>query len=433
MDSPIRKQQKRNDYLRHKLFRKINRRRKAEKEQALKAPEKELKRRLKRPRYDDGKEELIELPEVRVDEEGNVVADDGRRGTIRLENVVVKPDHNVRDAVDRYFDKLSRRSERAWYTNPITGESYMPKGGPLESVYPEFDLITLGQMGSPLLKAGYRRILQNRVPSLGNPTVNAKISEIPIRDINVGTTVSPTPKYTDLLQRENLGIYLDEGGESVVYTNNNFPEQVLKEKEGLFAAPKDFEELEARISKDLLQNRLPNTVPLQYVGYTHEPEVVKILKDGTVFKKRYDHFNPVYSQKRITPVKDVADPWHMIFKGQRSKYNLSDQYLQELEHLGYIQNKDGFWNVRGFPYNIGDLGPNNVGYDDFGNMLIFDPLIHYNSGKDSGIHINPKNRGKFNALKKRTGKTTEQLTHSKNPLTRKRAIFAQNAAKWRKK
>lgn len=46
------------------------------------------------------------------------------------------------------------------------------------------------------------------------------------------------------------------------------------------------------------------------------------------------------------------------------------------------------------------------------------------------IHINPANRGKFNATKKRTGKTTEELTHSKNPLTRKRAIFAQNAAKW---
>ena len=55
----------------------------------------------------------------------------------------------------------------------------------------------------------------------------------------------------------------------------------------------------------------------------------------------------------------------------------------------------------------------------------------FNKGKDSGIYINPKNRGKFNALKKRTGKTTEQLTHSKNPLTRKRAIFAQNAKKWK--
>lgn len=51
--------------------------------------------------------------------------------------------------------------------------------------------------------------------------------------------------------------------------------------------------------------------------------------------------------------------------------------------------------------------------------------------KGGGIHIRPENRGKFNATKARTGKTTEELTHSKNPLTRKRAIFAQNARKWK--
>ena len=51
--------------------------------------------------------------------------------------------------------------------------------------------------------------------------------------------------------------------------------------------------------------------------------------------------------------------------------------------------------------------------------------------KYGGIHINPANKGKFNATKKATGKTTEELTHSKNPLTRKRAIFAQNAKKWK--
>jgi hypothetical protein len=48
-----------------------------------------------------------------------------------------------------------------------------------------------------------------------------------------------------------------------------------------------------------------------------------------------------------------------------------------------------------------------------------------------GIHIKPENRGKFNATKKKTGKTTEELTHSKNPVTKKRAIFAQNAKKWK--
>ena len=55
-----------------------------------------------------------------------------------------------------------------------------------------------------------------------------------------------------------------------------------------------------------------------------------------------------------------------------------------------------------------------------------------NQYKSGGtIHIKPENRGKFTATKERTGKTTEELTHSKNPLTRKRAIFAQNARKWK--
>lgn len=49
----------------------------------------------------------------------------------------------------------------------------------------------------------------------------------------------------------------------------------------------------------------------------------------------------------------------------------------------------------------------------------------------SGIHIKKENRGKFTETKKRTGKTTKELTHSKNPLTRKRAIFAQNSRKWK--
>ena len=54
-------------------------------------------------------------------------------------------------------------------------------------------------------------------------------------------------------------------------------------------------------------------------------------------------------------------------------------------------------------------------------------------GSDSGIHIKPENKGKFTATKKATRKSTEELTHSKNPLTRKRAVFAQNAKKWAKK
>ena len=60
-------------------------------------------------------------------------------------------------------------------------------------------------------------------------------------------------------------------------------------------------------------------------------------------------------------------------------------------------------------------------------------LIKQHISTMSNIEINPKNKGKFTATKKRSGKSTEELTHSKNPLTRKRAIFAQNAKKWNHK
>ena len=48
-------------------------------------------------------------------------------------------------------------------------------------------------------------------------------------------------------------------------------------------------------------------------------------------------------------------------------------------------------------------------------------------GKKVYKTIKEKNKGKFTATKKRTGKSTEELTHSKNPLTRKRANFAMMA------
>lgn len=58
-------------------------------------------------------------------------------------------------------------------------------------------------------------------------------------------------------------------------------------------------------------------------------------------------------------------------------------------------------------------------------------VVLENGNMSESIEIKPKNKGKFNATKKRTGKSTEELLHSKNPLTRKRANFAKNAKKWK--
>lgn len=50
--------------------------------------------------------------------------------------------------------------------------------------------------------------------------------------------------------------------------------------------------------------------------------------------------------------------------------------------------------------------------------------------KKGGIHIKKSHEGRFTAYKKRTGKTTEEALHSKDPHVRKMANFARNASKW---
>lgn len=59
-------------------------------------------------------------------------------------------------------------------------------------------------------------------------------------------------------------------------------------------------------------------------------------------------------------------------------------------------------------------------------------LKRVESGK-SGIHIKPENRGKLTRLKKRTGKSEEELWKEGNPAVRKMITFARNARKWKHK
>ena len=53
--------------------------------------------------------------------------------------------------------------------------------------------------------------------------------------------------------------------------------------------------------------------------------------------------------------------------------------------------------------------------------------------KKNPIHIKKENEGKFTAYKKRTGKSTSEALHSKDPHVRQMANFARNAKKWHHK
>ena len=72
-ESPKRKLQKQNDYQRHKLFRKIKRRRKAQAGAQQEVAEKQLKKKLKIPKYDTGKTREVYTKDLSFDDTGGGV------------------------------------------------------------------------------------------------------------------------------------------------------------------------------------------------------------------------------------------------------------------------------------------------------------------------------------------------------------------------
>lgn len=175
MDSPVRKMQKRNDYNRHKLLRKIKRQRRAQVEQQKVAAQKELKRRLRvtPPKFGDGKEPtLLDADKVRMneqglfqDEAGNIVGD-----SVVLPELTVRPTtpqtnddsyyqqwlmrqanrggRNMslgdREAYDRIMSRVANQNEVKNFTG-FDGTIYNHGSGALEQVSPEFDALTLGR------------------------------------------------------------------------------------------------------------------------------------------------------------------------------------------------------------------------------------------------------------------------------------------------
>jgi hypothetical protein len=57
------------------------------------------------------------------------------------------------------------------------------------------------------------------------------------------------------------------------------------------------------------------------------------------------------------------------------------------------------------------------------------PMGGQQMANGGGIHIKKSHEGRFTAYKKRTGKTTTEALHSKDPHVRQMANFARNAAK----
>ena len=119
-----------------------------------------------------------------------------------------------------------------------------------------------------------------------------------------------------------------------------------------------------------------------------------------------------------------------VVKPKRKK--MSDHEKQERKEKRDVQKKlkqekefEDYWKQHG--YTQGYL------FDNEGNIIdeSLDRLIQEEIDKllseGSGIHIKPENKGKFTEKKKRTGKSTSELLHSKDKKTRAQANFARMA------
>lgn len=122
---------------------------------------------------------------------------------------------------------------------------------------------------------------------------------------------------------------------------------------------------------------------------------------------------------------------------------------EQMEQLAQLIKEDEFGGGALTTSNVGVDGPNDWQYDvPFGAKSKNDPAMdhsglfdwddennkptghdgrHSQNESKSGIHIDPENKGKFTATKKRTGKSTSELLHSPNKKTRARANFARMA------
>ena len=209
MESPKRKMQKKNDYQRHKLFRKIKRRRKAQAEAEQQIAEKQLRKKLKLPKFDEGDDaRMVYLRDIVGHDPytGEDILKTGERVNRRLQAVNVnqrdlsKIDAAERnqelrdlrqymgdDAFNKYMSDLQTKKDiqNAQYQKTWQGEAadaidggmtalaFNPETQPAADVY--FALKGAKELseGNPYGALGMMPILGKAAPEISNATKQA--------------------------------------------------------------------------------------------------------------------------------------------------------------------------------------------------------------------------------------------------------------------
>lgn len=490
MESPIRKMQKRNDYQRHKLFRKIKRKRDAQLEQQKNIAEKELRRKLRRPKYDEGKDETQEVQM----EDGTVMrihpsALRSNELTVTTPDVVVKGKGPYRSAFngDDVLEfaniltagGLNNLSPTQWYgrirnlhqlsdgnvgeylnqwingNSGIVPEKYQreyPTASLIANMIADGTIYAMPRaLRSSLLKSASKLPIRSNAKFQPNDKLLGEIQNDPnlyhlINNVDDAESMDAVRKFyrEDVFPRyKNI---MNNSGQEFNVNSDDFINGIKMKKADISPVGTDgfYDPANNEIFVD---NNIVGD-PREFVNVgSHELRhaLDHSYSPNTELENYY--INKAYNPRNLQSYENGIKEGKAINTGVRGQisydYNKYGEDLNNVIRNMHDEELKSYYPSYDYPGADQFIPFVKPGMKDIRNALMYVPSVapfvigtqynEYNAGKNSGIHINPKNIGKFNALKKRTGKTTEELTHSKNPLTRKRAIFAQNARKWKHK
>lgn len=475
MESPKRKMQKKNDYQRHKLFRKIKRRRKAQAEADQYIAEKQLRKKLKLPKFDRGEDELsiykkqvemfndansdptlpgrlVDRNRITVNPETGDVIETG--GHVNLDPVIItgKMPDNLKRTINKNIE--SNRLQDLLYKDMLSpvdpiGELVVESaaiGKPLE-LAGKAALYGIGRYGG---KFGLKKLqglarqkllekefaISNGRHTMGEPIPTNKTIRIQNDDQPFMFDIDqPTSQYIGK-DHLNIGSYIGEGGESFVYNTAGDPNTVTKIKVPISDSIEDYEGLQRAVSTEYQQNKLPFFFKQNYLGYTDKNSIPS--KAGKTFGD--EQFRIVTKQPKVIPFSKVADPWFTLTEndGRQGifRYFDKDKIYNYLRKYGVEKTKDPYiYKYKNITFS--DIRPQNAGIDKNGNFGFLDLIIHdYNSGKD--VRIKPSKRGTFTKAAKQHGMSVQGFANRvlRNPskysaAMRKKANFAHNAAGWK--
>ena len=454
MESTKRKMQKKNDYQRHKLFRKIKRRRKAQAEAEQQIAEKQLRKKLKLPKFGDGKEK-VNLDNAHFDKEGNLVDNTtGVKYTPTSNDVVITPNtkyfYDPHASAGNYFDGnwskdfinmmpgIGDAIDVAQVIDDTSKGKYVSAGaGALMLALPNFVEKPFKLIGKKALPFMFNKI---NTKGIGRYTMGEPV--LPSKTIRIQNDSQPfvfdyNNPFSQHIKRDDkrIGEYITSGGESDVY-NTVDGKSVIKFKDGIYQPSQNFDELQSAVQAEDKLNNLPFFFKQKYLGWSDKHDVIKAKKK--VYPE--DTFYTVLSQPKVTPFSKVADPWFTLTENDGRQGAL--RFFDENKIYDYLKSygvertsEPGVYKYNGITF--GDVAPRNAGIDKNGKLGFLDLLIHdYNSGKD--IRIKKSKRGTFTKAAKQHGMSVQGFANRvlRNPskysaAMRKKANFAHNASSWK--